>query len=117
VSGLTVCPGRGLSKALPDGAAVAFVGARSHGSAGSFGSFVDTGSSGGSTCTHRARSGIGIGWWPEIDELINTSPMLGPHDASVLRSTERDEGTPVTYTFQEVGANGPRALPGAPGAA
>jgi hypothetical protein len=33
----------------------------------------------------------------------------------VLRGNEHDdERTPVTYTLQEVGTNGPRALPGEP---
>lgn len=47
------------------------------------------------------------------DELLNASVYVGPHGVQVLRGTEHDEdGTPVTYTLQEVGSQRLRALPG-----
>lgn len=57
VRGLHAYPDKELAKALTDGASVAFVGgAWSYASAGSFDSFVDTGSSGGSTYAHNHTS-------------------------------------------------------------
>ncbi|MFC5744636.1 TIGR04222 domain-containing membrane protein [Actinomadura rugatobispora] len=60
VSGLSAYPDAEFSRALADGAAVAFIGgAWSYASAGSFDSFVSTGSSGGSTYTHNYASSSG----------------------------------------------------------
>jgi uncharacterized protein (TIGR04222 family) len=60
VSGLPAYPDNELSRALTDGASVAFVGgAWSYASAGSFDTSVYTGSSGGSTYTHNYSSSSG----------------------------------------------------------
>ncbi|MBE1878864.1 hypothetical protein [Myceligenerans pegani] len=46
------------------------------------------------------------------DTLLNASVYAGPHGVHVLRGSEHDgDGTPVTYTLQEVGPRGLRALP------
>jgi hypothetical protein len=46
------------------------------------------------------------------DELFNASVYAGPHGVHVLRGTEHDPaGEPVTYSLQEVGTRGLRALP------
>lgn len=46
------------------------------------------------------------------DELLNASVYAGPHGVHVLRGTEHDpDGSPVTYSLQEVGSRGLRALP------
>lgn len=46
------------------------------------------------------------------DKLLNASVYAGPHGVHVLRGTEHDaQGTPVTYTLQETGSRGLRALP------
>lgn len=47
------------------------------------------------------------------DMLLNSTVYAGPHGVHVLRGSERDdEGTPVTYTLQEVAPRGLRALAG-----
>ncbi|MEU4388378.1 hypothetical protein [Promicromonospora sp. NPDC023805] len=46
------------------------------------------------------------------DELLNVSVYAGPHGVHVLRGTEHDPARePVTYSLQEVGSRGLRALP------
>jgi hypothetical protein len=47
------------------------------------------------------------------DKLLNASVYAGPHGVHVVRGTEHDaQGAPVTYTLQEIGSRGLRALPG-----
>lgn len=47
------------------------------------------------------------------DKLLNASVYAGPHGVYVLRGTEHtQDGTPVTYSLQEVSSRGLRSLPG-----
>jgi hypothetical protein len=46
------------------------------------------------------------------DKLVNASVYAGPHGVHVVRGTEHDaQGAPVTYSLQETGSRGLRALP------